>query len=249
MKRNQSGLYSHWEKIANQQENDFRAASLRSLIFSYIDIKKNVLDLGCGTCDMTLFLFKQKVDVTSIDSSVEMLAMGKKILSRNGYPINKVYKEGLESFSKKYSSRFDQIICLDVIEHIEDDTSAIKHIYKLIKPGGRLLLTVPSISYLYGPKDKDVGHYRRYNKQELYTKISEADFKITKIRYWNFLGIIPTFISVKLFRKRVSEDFRYSTSLVKIVLQKLLKMWFLLVENKIEPPIGLTLFVVAEKER
>ncbi|MEK7597171.1 MAG: methyltransferase domain-containing protein [Patescibacteria group bacterium] len=249
MKKNQSGLYRHWKKIATQQQNDFRAASLRSLIFSYIDIKKNVLDLGCGTCDMTLFLFKQKVDVTSIDSSIEMLAIGKKILMRNGYSINKVYRQSLESFSKKYSSHFDQVVCLDVIEHIENDTAAIKYIYKLVKPGGKLFLTVPALSYLYGPKDKDVGHYRRYNKQELYTKISDAGFKITKVRYWNLLGILPTFIAVKLFRKRVSENFRYSNSLAKTVLQKLLKMWFLLIENKIEPLIGLTLFVVAKKER
>jgi len=249
MKRDQSGLYSHWKKIATQQQNDFRAASLRSLIFSYIDTKKNVLDLGCGTCDMTLFLFKQKVDVTSIDFSIEMLEVGKKILRRNGYPINKVYRQGLESFSKNYPSHFDQVLCLDVIEHIKNDIAAIKCIYKLIKPGGKLLLTVPALSYLYGPKDKNVGHYRRYNRQELYAKISNAGFKITKVRYWNLLGVLPTFIAVKLLQKRVSENFRYSESIPKIALQRILRTWFSLVENKIEPLIGLTLFVVAKKER
>lgn len=249
--KDQFGLYKHWEQIAKQQEDDFRLSALRELIIRSGLIKRHhkILDLGCGTCDLTAALLSTKYNVTSVDISNEMLLIGKHILKQKGLPTNKVFRADIKSFSKSHRNTYDIIICLDVIEHIENDIDALMSINYLLKPGGILILTVPALSYLYGPKDEAIGHYRRYNRNDVFLKLTSAGFFVSKIRFWNFIGVFPTFISVKLLNKRLDENFRYDKSFGKIILQKLLKQWFRLVENNFSFNLGLTLFTVSIKAR
>src|SRR5207247_6373263 len=62
---------------------------------------------------------------------------------------------------------FDTILCLDVLEHLEDDQSALRHFFTLAGAGGHVLLTVPAHPSLYGTMDRASGHFRRYRRQDL----------------------------------------------------------------------------------
>jgi len=243
----QTGLYHHFDKIGNHQSSDFRIRSIINLILPYLECGKLILDAGCGTCAQLTHLLKMGHMIEGIEPSEEMLRIGKKYLKKEGCPTTVVKKTSIVHHSTEKNDHYEQMICLDVIEHIENDLEAIYSMYQMLKKGGRLLLTVPAIPYLYGEKDRKVGHYRRYAKRELVTKIRSAGFIIKDIRYWNFLGLAPTCISVKLLKTGVSESFRQNRGPGSRLINSILSAWFNAIENNVRPPLGLTLFVYAEK--
>jgi ubiquinone/menaquinone biosynthesis C-methylase UbiE len=247
--KKQTGLYKHWQKIADHQEKDFRASSLRRLISANLDLNLNVLDLGCGTCDLTQDLLEKKVNVYSADISKEMIQMSKRKLESKNLSTRRLQQASISSLVNEYENYFDQIVSLDVIEHIKNDNEAIKSMYKLIVPGGILLLTVPALQKLYGKKDEELGHYRRYKKDHLILLLKRAGFEIIKIRYWNLIGVPAVWFSNNLLNTNVSESFRYKNSFISKMIQKILYFWFAIIENHFNFGVGLTLFVIAKRPK
>ena len=71
-------------------------------------------------------------------------------------------------------ARFDSLIYIDVIEHIEDDRKELELAMSYLKPGGHLVILVPAHNFLMSPFDKAIGHYRRYDKKMLLDTIPES---------------------------------------------------------------------------
>lgn len=245
--RSQKGLYSHWEKIYQHQNSDFRSYSIKILIKSMLDKSIPVIDLGCGTGAQALYLAQEGFDVIGIDGSKEMLNMAR-TQARSLKITNIQFIQNTLKDLAEEGKTFPQIICLDVIEHIDNDIEALEHINKLLTPKGKLVLTVPAHQYLYSKRDKDIGHYRRYSKSELIDKIEKTGFEISRCRYWNLLGYLLTFVLLKVNGKGINDDFRKSKSFLASVKQYLLKKWFINFENKVQTPIGLSLIVEAAKK-
>jgi len=144
------------------------------------------------------------------------------------------------------AERYDSIVALDVIEHIEDDGAALRALRGTIAPGGRLLLSVPALSRLYGPKDVAVGHYRRYDREPLVALLEREGYTVESVRYWNAIGVLPVWLTVRVLRKRLDEGFRYGDrSRAQRLLNDVLRLWFRQVEHRLQPPAGLTLIACA----
>ena len=94
----------------------------------------------------------------------------------------------------------DVLIMLNVLEHIEDDITALKKAYNLLKPGGFLLIEVPAGPYLYDSYDKELHHFRRYSTSELHYKMNKAGFNIQRKSHLGFV-LFPAFIIAKLLNK------------------------------------------------
>ena len=90
---------------------------------------------------------------------------------------------------KNYIGTFDSVFAFNVVEHIEDDKLALENCYKLLKPGGHVVILVPAYQSLYNRFDKELEHFRRYTKKTLKAVISSARFDIITKRYFNFMGI------------------------------------------------------------
>jgi 2-polyprenyl-3-methyl-5-hydroxy-6-metoxy-1,4-benzoquinol methylase len=244
----QSGLNSHFRSFFKTMSNDFRAANITQLVYKRLDPKVSVLDMGCGSCVLTRLLLGKNFNVTSTDASLEMLDMAREFLSEENLPTNNLHHLDAIDCYDKFGAAFEQIVCLDVIEHIKDDKSALEAMYGLLKPNGKILLSVPAISKLYGPKDIKVGHYRRYDRDVLINLFETTGFQIKTIRYWNFLGVPITWLALKAFNKAVDESVRHTNrSPIKSLLNAVLNFWFRYIENSIPAPIGLTLFIEAVK--
>ena len=78
----------------------------------------------------------------------------------------------------KGNEEFDVVIASDVIEHIKDDLSALRNLFTFVKKGGHLVITVPAHSHLYGKRDKNWGHYRRYDKHVLVKRLESLEGRI-----------------------------------------------------------------------
>lgn len=240
-----AGLEDHYEKWFQQIETDFRATSLNRLVLSLTPMGK-VLDIGCGSGALSAELLRAGRNVISQDLSERMVAMCRNYLDRQGLDNSRVRHGSIDDIPEK--QHFDAVISLDVIEHIEDDMKAVEKMRATLKPGGTLVLSVPAMSVLYGPKDVEVGHYRRYDKQQLIDVLSSGGFDIQSCRFWNVLGVLPVWISV-LRGKRLDESMRYGQSVSKRALNAALRTWFRVVENPLSPPLGLTLLVTARPRR
>jgi len=86
----------------------------------------------------------------------------------------------------------------NVLEHIEDDVTALKKIKEKMQKGGLLAIYVPALPCLYSDHDRKIGHFRRYRKTELMKKVTLAGFKIEDCYYNDCIGVLAE-LSVKLF--------------------------------------------------
>jgi SAM-dependent methyltransferase len=244
----QAGLYEHWRQIHESRQRDFRATALNALIADVLDPSEDVLDMGCGTGGFVLDMLERGQRVRGLDSSEEMLAMGRRLLTENGFSPDHLVQGQLTEYLNESTDPVTQAVCLDVIEHIEDDERAVGQLHSLLEPGGRLVLTVPAIPGLYGEKDRKVGHYRRYSPAMLRDLFPDDQWEIEALRYWNLVGVPVTWFAVKVQKRAVDESVRSGQGAVARTVSGLLRWWFLVVENRIRPPLGLTLVLHARRQ-
>jgi 2-polyprenyl-3-methyl-5-hydroxy-6-metoxy-1,4-benzoquinol methylase len=94
----------------------------------------------------------------------------------------------------------DSVVCLNVLEHIEDDEAALAGLAELLPPGGRLVLQVPNHPGLYGSLDETYGHVRRYSSRQLRARLERAGFRVVFERCFNPFSIPGWIVAGKLLR-------------------------------------------------
>lgn len=94
----------------------------------------------------------------------------------------------------------DVLVMLNVLEHIQNDLLALSQAFKLLKPGGCLVMEVPACRYLYDAYDQQLHHFRRYSARELQTKLESVGFQVDRKSHLGFF-IFPAFAIVKLINK------------------------------------------------
>lgn len=100
---------------------------------------------------------------------------------------------------------FDAVVMLNVLEHIENDSQALQHVYRILKPGGIAVIEVPAGPHLYDIYDKMLMHYRRYSLLCLNKLIKHQGFKIIKRSHLGFF-LYPGFWLVKKRNKRLLSE-------------------------------------------
>ncbi len=100
---------------------------------------------------------------------------------------------------------YDLIALLDVLEHIEDDEAALRSIRTLLKPGGRILLTVPANRWMWSAHDTVHHHFRRYNPGSLRAVASAAGLKLYHLSHFNTL-LFPLAAAARLAGKLAGRE-------------------------------------------
>lgn len=245
MSASQQGIEKHLLRSGPHIDDDFRSSNLNRLVRNYIKGHK-VLDVGCGTGTLAMELVRRGHDVICQDPSQALTDLCRLMFAKwNAGPVQ-VLRRSAEEISE--TNVYDTVLLLDVLEHTENDRRVLHNIFQSIKPGGQLVLTVPAFAFLFGPRDLELGHYRRYDRRVLTDLLSESGFKLSLVRYWNLVGLVSTFLASKVLRRRLPEDFRYQgRNRIQKSMSDVLKLWFRGVENTIRFPVGLTLIVTADK--
>ncbi len=136
---------------------------------------------------------------------------------------------------------FDTVICLNVLEHVEDHQRALKFMYSVLVPGGRVVILVPAFMFLYGTIDEKIGHFRRYTRRDLLPRMREAGFKIECAFYMNVIGMAGWFWNNRL-RRRKEEDLSQI-----LVFDRYIAPWAERLEKFLPPPFGLSLIAIGYK--
>jgi SAM-dependent methyltransferase len=196
---------------------------------------------------MVAWLLEQGHDARGIDQNPETVAAARRFLASRGCDAARITAAALDELVG-VGTTVDNVVSMDCLEHIEDDRRAFTQLTALLEPGGRLVVTVPALPAVFSRRDEDMGHYRRYVPDTLRELATGLPLRIDEVRYWNLLGVAPTFLSARILRRRMSESFRYGgDGLRRRALRAALSSWFQNVENRIRPPLGLTLILTATR--
>jgi SAM-dependent methyltransferase len=205
----------------------------------------NVVEVGAGIGSFSEMLVAKNPRSLSL---VEPSGMYKQLAERfdgprNGTRVetfNAIFAEVASEIEKKYKP--DSIIYINVLEHVEDDLGELKLMHGSLKEGGRCLIFVPALKFLYGDFDRTLGHYRRYGKSELEAKCRDAGFKILSSRYFDFAGVLPWFVKYRILR-----SVELGGGAVELY-DNLVVPIFKRIESLVRVPVGKNILLIAEKE-
>lgn len=146
----------------------------------------------------------------------------------------------LAEYAAGNDDTFDAFLYINVLEHIEEDEEELRLMYSLLRSGGVACIFVPAVQSLFSEYDREVGHYRRYSKKELRSKIEKAGFTLVDMRYFDFPGFFTWFVACRLCRHRPgSKSVQLYDSLVVPIARRL--------ESLFHPVIGKNLAAIAIK--
>lgn len=204
----------------------------------------NILEIGSGIGNISKYFLSDGATIYLSDINPEYCdVLKKKFLALpNLSGISKI-DLGNNNFDQDYShlfNTFETVFALNVLEHIQDDQTALRNVAKFLKKGGRLIILVPAYPLLYCRFDKELGHYRRYTRHTLRNVLFASGFSIKGILNFNSVGIAGWFIFGKLSgRKQIEQtEMGIFNSLVP---------FFKFIDFITFRKIGLSLIIVATK--
>jgi SAM-dependent methyltransferase len=100
------------------------------------------------------------------------------------------------------NERLDTVLCSNVLEHLQPDEQVLRSFHETLAPGGHCIIVVPAGRWLYTDIDKELGHYRRYTREDLRAKMVAAGFDVVFERQFGRLGALSWALSGHVFRRR-----------------------------------------------
>lgn len=240
---------SEYHNIFRQEQSHFYYVGIHQIILAQVEKnlqyrkKLTILDAGCGTGLFAKKLGKfGKVLAIDINKIAVRLAKQRGVLATRASIVDLPFT----------NETFDLVVSIDVLYHkdVKSDQKAIKEIYRVLKPGGLLILKVPAFNWLRGKHDSLVHTRKRYTVDNV-KKLLLSNFDIKKLTY------MATFLFFPAIVKRTLENFTGSNTLESDVkrpvklLNKLLIFLFTIenfVLKFISLPFGLSVLCVATKK-
>ncbi len=156
---------------------------IKSIFNKHVNYADKIIEIGAGTGSITRCL---------LESGYNDISVGEVHLSgleyAKSYGIKQRYQFDL--MKTPFHEHFDAVGMFDVLEHIDDDELAVKNIYKMLKPGGKAIVTVPAHKWLWSKQDAVAYHRRRYEVDQLKDMFERNSFKILEARTF-FISILP----------------------------------------------------------
>lgn len=215
------------------------AVNYRRWLFDHVagGLGGRILEIGSGLGNYTSFFLEHGV-VWATDSDEAYLEHLRQAFAQR--PDCTVSRLELGAQTAEQSAALHEfsptaIVCLNVLEHVEDDAAAVRFLYESLAPGGSLRFIVPAAPRLYSPLDRAYGHYRRYARTDISRLLAEIpDARVEKCRYFNLVGVLGWWFNYVLLERKAlrPRQVRLFDRLVPVMAR---------LENVVAPPFGLSL--------
>jgi SAM-dependent methyltransferase len=164
-------------------------------------LKGRVLEVGAGTGTITRRLIERYPDVTvaalePADNMFRELEPYAAVTDRV-----EAFKTTLGEYRISPQHRFDAVLYVNVLEHIEQDARELHLAAGALRPGGALLVFGPALEWLYSELDYKAGHYRRYSLPRLRAIVEAAGLEVERLYHFDALGVAPYFLVYRVLRR------------------------------------------------
>src|SRR5262245_55702610 len=182
-----------------------------------------ILDVGCSSGLLMRKLHRGGyANVVGLDLSEQAI--------RRCHAIGLSNTTAMDATHPQYADQsFDLLIASDILEHLDDETTALQNWLRILKPRGRLIVCVPAFRFLWSEHDVVNYHRRRYTRKMLRAALTRVGFAIDRASYWNF-SLFPPVAIFRIIRRivvlpesQMSGHLRPGSTLVNAALYALLK--------------------------
>jgi len=229
----------HWWFVARRQ--------IIAQVILRLNLPKNaqILEAGCGTGGNLQMLSRHgQVAAMELDEIACQLANQRRVTH---------VKRGSLPDDIPFTSQYDLILILDVIEHLDDDLSALKALYHKLKPGGYLLVTVPAYQFLWSEHDEINHHKRRYQFKHLKQVVKTAGYQVVYGSYFNTF-LFPLVIIIRFVGRLLPKQNKNQLSSDLVLPSKPVNQffkWLFASErhliNRLYLPFGVSVLLLARK--
>jgi glycosyltransferase involved in cell wall biosynthesis len=148
-------------------------------------VGKKVLEIGAGMGNLTRLLLAGRKRYVATDIDREHLERLKNRLSQRPNLETAELNAADPQCQDGFRGQMDTVVCLNVLEHIEDDLGALRNIRSLLQDGGAAVILVPSGQSIFNSLDEELGHFRRYSEDQLRQRMTEAGFDVETVLKFN----------------------------------------------------------------
>ncbi|MBI4765844.1 MAG: class I SAM-dependent methyltransferase [Deltaproteobacteria bacterium] len=204
------------------------------------ETRPKILDVGVGSGE-ELSVIKKFGEIYVAEPDLDLLRRIPEDLV--------VEKNNCELGAIQYPDHFfDWVLAFDVLEHIEDDRSAVLQILRVLKPGGFFVFTVPAFGFLFGAHDLALQHFRRYNKKMIRNLL--VDFKSRELGCWVFFFFLPLALQRRLKRHSLNYQVHFMAlpKAINRIFYSILIFESWLINKRIPLPVGTTLYGIYQKK-
>jgi glycosyltransferase involved in cell wall biosynthesis/phospholipid N-methyltransferase len=162
----------------------------------------SVMEMGAGIGNLSALLWSHRKRYIASDIDPEHLAHLRTRFEHR--PAVQVLHADLargEDFVP-YENQLDSVLCLNVLEHVEDDRAGLLNMFSVLRPGGRAIVLVPEGMSIYGTLDEVLGHCRRYSEEELRGKFADAGFHVETVIHFNRPTRPAWFVNGRILKRR-----------------------------------------------
>jgi SAM-dependent methyltransferase len=215
-------------------------------VFSFFRpyIRARVLEVGSGIGTTTRTLLEMADRVVGIEPNRASIAHLRQTVGH--HPAFMLHDCHLEECDRAelVGERFDTILCVNVLEHIEDDQEALCGFAEIAAPAdAHVLIFVPAVEAAYGRLDAALGHHRRYSRRRLARMFEDAALDIRVLKYTNPIGLLGW-----MFNTYVTRNAAHSPRQIALF-ETLVAPWALPLERFVPVPVGLSLVAVGRPRR
>ena len=209
------------------------------------ELGRRVVEVGCGAGNFTGMLLDREA-VFALDVDPECIErIGQRFRDRGNLrtAVCNASELLVEQMPLDEVRQFqpDSLVCLNVLEQIQDDRGALCGMASILPRGGVIVLIVPAFEWLYGPIDRNLGHHRRYSRASIRKLSRDCGLEIKTLRYMNCAGFFGWWWNARVFKREAQSERQiafFDRFMVPMVSR---------IEAGMRPPFGQSLFVVLQK--
>ena len=201
-------------------------------------VGEEVLEIGSGLGNLTVKMLPRKNYTASDIDPMYLDYLASRFRGLGPIDIQRL-DLGRPADFDEFRGRYDTVICLNVLEHIEDAETAVRNMLGALQPGGVAIILVPQGQWLFGSLDRVLEHKVRYSRKGLESLCAGAGLSVESTFSFNRVGVLPWFVNGKILRRK-----RFNKLQLKVY-DSLVWLWRLL--DRFLPLPGLSIICVARR--